>query len=152
MLKQLSVGCVILSSLGLASVAQAADLSGTWRTIDDKTGFSKALIEMKLQPNGTYTGTIIKILPRPNYIPKETCQHCPPPYTDKPLVGLTILTDLKQAPNSDTNFINAKVLDPLNGKTYQGKGRLSADGRRLSMRGYVGISALGRNQSWIRED
>lgn len=145
---------LVVASLALAnfSLAQAADLTGKWRTIDDKTGFSKALIEIKQDNSGAYHGTIIKVIPRPGYTPKETCQNCPAPYTNKPMVGLTVLSGLKQDPKNDNNFINAKVLDPLSGKIYSGKAKLSPDGRRLSMRGYVGISALGRSQTWLRED
>jgi uncharacterized protein (DUF2147 family) len=152
MLKAISVTCAATLTFLCASFAQAADLSGTWRTIDDKTGFSKGLIEIKKDSTGAYNGSIIKVIPRPGYTPKETCQNCPAPYTNKPMVGLTVLSGLQQDPNNDKNFINAKVLDPLSGKIYKGKAKLSSDGRRLTMRGYVGISALGRSQTWIRED
>lgn len=152
MFKSLSIALVTgLTVLG-SGLVQAADISGTWRTIDDKTGFSKGLIEIKQDNSGAYHGTIIKVIPRPGYTPKETCQNCPAPYTNKPMVGLTVLSGLKQDPKNDNNFINAKVLDPLSGKIYSAKAKLSPDGRRLSMRGYVGISALGRSQTWIRED
>ncbi len=148
-MKNWIVGLITLCS---CSIAFAADITGTWRTIDDKTGFSKALIEIKQDSNGAYHGTIVKIIPRPGYTPKETCQNCPAPYTNKPLVGLTVLTGLMQDPKNQFNFINAKVLDPLSGNIYKGKARLSPDERRLMMRGYVGISALGRSQTWIREN
>jgi len=39
-------------------------------------------------------------------------------------------------------------LDPKNGKSYKLKGELA--GNKLNLRGYIGISALGRNQTWIR--
>lgn len=152
MLKSLSIACAASLTFLCASVAHAGDLSGTWRTIDDKTGFSKGLVEIKQDSTGAYSGTIIKVIPRPGYTPKDTCQNCPAPYTNKPMVGLTVLTGLKQDPKNENNFINAKVLDPLSGNIYKGKAKLSSDGRRLSMRGYVGISALGRSQTWIRED
>lgn len=152
MFKSLSIAFVTGLTVLCSGLVQAADISGTWRTIDDKTGFSKGLIEIKQDNSGAYHGTIIKVIPRPGYTPKETCQNCPAPYTNKPMVGLTVLSGLKQDPKNDNNFINAKVLDPLSGKIYSGKAKLSPDGRRLSMRGYVGISALGRSQTWIRED
>ncbi|TEU30625.1 DUF2147 domain-containing protein [Alkanindiges illinoisensis] len=152
MLKSLSIACAASLTFLCASFAQAGDLTGTWRTIDDKTGFSKALVEIKKDSTGAYHGTIVKIIPRPGYTPKETCQNCPAPYTNKPMVGLTVLNGLQQDPKNENNFINAKVLDPLSGNIYKGKAKLSADGRRLTMRGYVGISALGRSQTWIRED
>ena len=140
-----------ITCLLTSSIALSADIVGTWRTIDDKTGFSKALVEIKQQPDGSYIGTIVKILPRPGYIPKETCQHCPPPYTNKPIVGLNIMWGLKADPSKENNFKDAQVLDPLSGKIYKGKAKIVGDGNRLSMRGYVGISLLGRSQTWIRE-
>ncbi|RYY77989.1 MAG: DUF2147 domain-containing protein [Moraxellaceae bacterium] len=142
----LGLVCVMTSVL-----SHASDIAGVWRTIDDRTGFSKALVEIKKQPDGSYTGTIIKIIPRPNYTPKEFCQHCPAPYTDKPILGLTVLWGLKPDPNRPNQYTGAQVLDPLSGRIYKGKAKVNADNRQLSMRGYVGISALGRSQIWIRE-
>jgi uncharacterized protein (DUF2147 family) len=105
---------------------------------------------MRQESNGTYTAKIIKVTPRPGYTPKETCVNCPAPYTNKPILGLDILTGLKAADNN--HFVNAKVLDPLSGKIYSGKAKLSANGKRLTLRGYVGVSALGRSQTWIKSD
>ncbi|ONG41762.1 signal peptidase [Alkanindiges hydrocarboniclasticus] len=152
MAKFLSTLVVVSLALANFSLAQAADLTGKWRTIDDKTGFSKAMVEIRQQADGSYTGTIIQLIPRPGYTPKETCQRCPAPYTNKPIVGLPILQGLKPDPKHENNFHGARVLDPLSGNLYKGKAKLSADGRRFTFRGYVGISALGRSQTWLRED
>ena len=46
--------------LSTSSLFAADDIAGTWRSIDDKTGFSKALIEIKKSDNGVYQGKIIK--------------------------------------------------------------------------------------------
>lgn len=137
--------------LSLSVFAQANDIEGTWRSIDDRTGFSKGLVEIKKEADGTYSGTIIKVIPRPGYTPKETCQRCPAPYTDKPMIGLKVLTGLKDVPNKPGHYDGGKILDPLSGKIYSDKARLSSDGRRLTMRGYVGVSLLGRSQTWMRE-
>ena len=147
-MKKILIG---LTCLVTSSMAFSADISGYWRTIDDKTGFSKALMEIKQQNDDTYTATVVKILPRPGYTPKETCQHCPVPFTNKPILGLTTLWGLKADPKKPNYYIDAQVLDPLSGKIYKGKVKMNADGRILTMRGYVGISALGRSQTWIRE-
>ncbi|MDD2945059.1 DUF2147 domain-containing protein [Acinetobacter haemolyticus] len=138
------------ASLVCSGNVLANDLSGTWKTIDDKTGSSKAILEMRQESNGTYTAKIVKVTPRPGYTPKETCVNCPAPYTDKPILGLDVLTGLKSI--GDNQFVNAKVLDPLNGKIYSGKAKLSPNGKRLTLRGYVGVSALGRSQTWIKQD
>ena len=42
------------------------------------------------------------------------------------------------------------MIDSLSGKTYKGKARISEDGKRLTLRGYIGVSLLGRSLVWIR--
>lgn len=134
----------------VSTFALAEDLTGTWKTIDDKTGSAKAILEMRKEANGTYSAKIIKVTPRPGYTAKEFCVNCPAPYTNKPILGLDVLTGLKDA--GENNFVNARVLDPLSGKIYSGKAKLSSSGKRLTLRGYVGVSALGRSQTWIKQD
>lgn len=143
--------CVMMLAGSLVHAADP-DLSGLWRNIDDRTGFAKGIVRISKEADGSYSGTIVKTLPRPDYTSKELCQNCPAPYTDKPIVGLKVLTGLKSDPNKPNNFQDAMILDPLSGKIYRAKARLSPDGRRLSMRGYVGVSMLGRSQSWFREE
>lgn len=143
--------------LGLAfaghSLAQDTQdsITGYWRTIDDRTGFAKGIVRVDKKPDGTYSGTVVKATPRPGYTPQEFCVNCPAPYTGKRIVGITHLTGLKPVADNDHAYEGGKIMDPLSGKVYSCKARLSADGRRLSMRGYVGVSLLGRSQSWIRE-
>lgn len=128
----------------------AQDITGIWKNIDDKTGSSKAVLEIRKESNGTYTGKIIKITPRPGYTPKETCIDCPAPYTNKPILGMDVLKNLKQTDGDD--FTGGRIIDPLTGKIYSMKAKLSPNGNRLLLRGYVGVSALGRSQTWIREN
>ena len=54
MAKILSALALARLTLGVISTVQAADLTGKWRTIDDKTGFSKAIVEIKQQSDGSY--------------------------------------------------------------------------------------------------
>ena len=143
----------LLSTLALtffSHLAFAADLSGTWRSIDDKTGSAKAILEIRETAAGIYSAKIIKITPRPSYTPRETCVSCPAPYTNKPILGLDVLTGLKDAGNH--NFTQGKLIDPLSGNIYNTKAKLSANNKRLTLRGYVGVSALGRSQTWIRQE
>ena len=44
--------------------------------------------------------------------------------------------------------VDGRIYDPESGKTY--KSVISSDGNTLSVRGYVGIKALGRSQTWKR--
>lgn len=135
--------------LSTSSLFAADDIAGTWRSIDDKTGFSKALIEIKKSDNGVYQGKIIKILPRPGYTPKTHCQDCPAPYKGAPILGLTVLDGMKQ--KNATEYEGGTILDPLSGKIYKSKIKVSNNGKRLRMRGYVGVEVFGRSQTWIRD-
>lgn len=146
------------SKLGLMLIATfmtgtiyAQDLTGTWQQIDDKTGSPKALIEIRQDSNCTYAGKIVKVTPRPGYTPQKTCNKCPAPYTNQPILGMDVLTGLKQVGDS-VNYEKGRVIDPLTGKIYDAKVRLSSNGKRLTLRGYVGVSALGRSQTWIRQE
>ncbi|WP_089605795.1 DUF2147 domain-containing protein [Acinetobacter piscicola] len=139
---------VFFSVLSCGSMAK--DITGIWKNIDDKTGSSKAVLEVRKESNGTYTGKIIKVTPLPGYTPKETCVNCPAPYTNKPILGMDVLKNLKQT--GEENYSGGKIIDPLSGKIYSMKAKLSANGNRLSLRGYIGVSALGRSQIWIREN
>ena len=133
----------------LSSLAFAEDITGLWQTIDDKTGAPKGQVEIRKEANGTFVGKVTKITPRTGYTPKEICVDCPAPYTNKPILGMDVLTGLKQGQGS--NYVNGRILDPNPGKIYSMQAKLSANGKRLHLRGYVGVSVLGRNQIWIRE-
>ncbi len=135
----------------LSSLTHAADLTGVWRTIDDKSGIVRAHVKIEKQPDGSYTGTLIEDFPAAGETPLLKCNKCPTPYTDKPIIGLEILKGFKQEADNPNNFSHGKVLDPRHGKIYSGKATLSKDGRKLYLRGYVGISLLGRSQTWFRK-
>jgi|TARA_Y100000816_G_C26063180_1_gene558507 uncharacterized protein (DUF2147 family) len=145
--KQL-IGALLLSAISSFSFAE--DITGTWQSIDDKTGAPKALIEIRKETNGSYAGKIVKITPRAGYTPKEICVDCPAPYTNKPILGLDVVTGLKHS--EGLNYSNGRILDPNTGKVYSMKAKLSSNGKRLHLRGYLGVSALGRNQIWIRTE
>ena len=142
----------IFTGLVIASTAALAqDISGTWQQIDDKTGSPKAVIEIRKESNNTFTGKIVKITPRPGYTPRERCNNCPAPYTNQPILGMEILKGLKQVEGT-SSYEKGRVIDPLSGKFYDAKMKLNASGKRLSLRAYMGVSALGRNQTWLRID
>ena len=139
---------LIFSAIGNAAFAE--DISGMWKNIDDKTGSSKAVLDIRKEKNGSYTAKIVKITPRPGYNAKETCVKCPAPYTNQPILGMDILKGLQHISNG--SYANGKIIDPLSGNIYKTKAKLSSNGNRLTLRGYVGVSALGRSQTWLRVD
>ncbi|AVH49786.1 MULTISPECIES: DUF2147 domain-containing protein [Acinetobacter] len=133
--------------LGLSALANAADpLNGTvWKTIDDKTKQPKATVRFTEQKNGTLTASIQSILTPGE---ENACTKCEGPYHNKSLKGLTIVRGLKNT--GGTSYDGGSILDPQTGKTYKLKGKLADGGKKLELRGFIGVAALGRNQTWIR--
>ena len=145
----LSTSTLIMAS---ASIFAAADIEGTWRSIDDKTGFSKGIIKITKADDGSYSGKIIEVIPRPGYTPKTTCDKCSGALKNKPILGMTVLSGMKQSSKNEREFTGGHILDPLTGKSYKSKMKLNNSGSRLNMRGYVGVEVVGRSQTWIRQD
>ena len=133
--------------LGLSALANAADpLNGTvWKTIDDKTKQPKATVKFTEQKNGTLTASIQSILTPGE---ENACTKCEGPYHNKSLKGLTIVRGLKNT--GGTSYDGGSILDPQTGKTNKLKGKLADGGKKLELRGFVGVAALGRNQTWVR--
>ena len=142
---------VTLAGLVLSGNLFAQDLSGTWQQIDDKTGSPKAIIEIRKEANDTFTGKIVKVTPRPGYSPRETCNNCPAPYTNQPSLGMDLIKGLKHVPGTN-NYEKGRIIDPLVGKVYDTKIKLNSTGKRLTLRAYMGVSSLGRSQTWLRLD
>lgn len=140
-------------SLALCSLMTfAATPEGFWKSIDDRTGEQLSIIEIKKKPDNTYTGTIVYQYPVLGGAVLTNCVKCPEPFKNKPILGLQIAWGLKEDPKKPNQYIDGRVLEPKTGNIYKGKAQLSADGKRMRMRGYMGISALGRTQVWIRTD
>ena len=144
---------ILLAALttGFMTNLFAEDISGTWQQIDDKSGAAKAVIVISKEANDTYSGKIVKVTPRVGYTPREKCNNCPAPYTNQPILGMTILKGLKHVEGTNT-YEKGRIIDPLAGKVYDAKMRLNNTGKRLTLRASVGVSVLGRNQTWIRAD
>ena len=141
---------IVALPLAAASLlAQAADSPvGRWKTIDDETGKPKSVVQIEQAANGTLSGKVVEIL-QSNHGPNPTCDKCDGALKGKPIKGMTILWGLK--PDSTAVWGGGSVLDPAKGKTYKAKITLTEGGKKLQMRGYVGIEALGRTQTWVRE-
>ena len=135
-----------LGLLATAVLTHAADpLNGTvWKTIDDKTNQPKALVKFTEQKNGTLSASIQSVLTPGE---EKICTKCEGAYHNKSLNGVTIVRNLK---NVGGQYQDGTILDPKSNKSYSLKGKLADGGKRLELRGYMGVSALGRNQTWIR--
>jgi uncharacterized protein (DUF2147 family) len=61
---------------------------------------------------------------------------------------MVILTGMKK---NGPEYNGGEILDPDTGWVYRCKMRLAENGSKLILRGYLGVSLLGRSQTWLRE-
>jgi uncharacterized protein (DUF2147 family) len=136
-----------LAGLAFGATQAAAQDSpvGLWKTIDDETKQARSMVRIT-EANGVLSGKIEKIIDPTKADAK--CEKCTDDRKDKPIVGMTILTGLKKF---DTEWGEGQILDPNNGKVYKAKAKLQDGGKKLEVRGFVGVSLLGRSQVWVRE-
>ena len=126
-------------------------IHGIWRSIDDKTGYEKAIIEITQDSDGSFGGTILEVLAEPGKTPEVTCVNCPAPFTNKPIKGTHFLWGLKADKANPHSLSGGRVLDPLNGHIYSAKMSVHPNGKELILRGFIGFSLLGRSQVWFRQ-
>lgn len=125
-----------------ANFATAQSIVGVWKTIDDETGNAKSHVEI-FEQDGKFYGKVIKLLADAS---TSVCSECSGAKKDQPIEGMEILEGLTKYKDY---WSYGKILDPSNGKVY--KCSVWTDGNdKLKLRGYIGISALGRNQVWHR--
>ncbi|MGZ3726966.1 MAG: DUF2147 domain-containing protein [Pseudobdellovibrio sp.] len=138
---------LLVSTFFVLNAKAQTGIVGQWKTIDDETNRPKSIVEI-FEKDGTAYGKILKVFFYPGEPEHKTCEKCPGDKKDQPIVGMQILSGLKK--DSETKWVDGEVLDPKNGKTYSCKVELIEDGKKLKMRGFIGISLLGRTQVWER--
>ncbi len=124
------------------SELQSQSCLGIWRTIDDGTKEAKSHVEV-YERGGQIFGRVIELLPAAT---TRVCNNCPGERRNKPLLGMDILWNLR--PYKDY-WTYGEIVDPKSGKVYKCSIWLEGPDR-LHVRGYLGISALGRTQIWER--
>jgi uncharacterized protein (DUF2147 family) len=144
--RQAALAGVLLAS-AVTAMAQADSPVGTWQTIDDHTGQPKALVQIAQDGSGALNGKVIKGLGA-NDQPDRRCTACTDARKDQPILGMTIISDMKRDGDA---WDHGQILDPENGKLYKCKMHLEDGGTKLVVRGYIGVSLLGRSQTWIRQ-
>ena len=117
--------------------------AGKWTTIDDKTGEKRAVVKISVSGD-TLNGTIVKVFPAPG--DTGICSECPGAFKGKKILGLGFLWGLKD--EGDGEWSGGSILDPKTGKIY--KAKITLKDNKLYVRGYIGISMLGRTQVWVR--
>jgi hypothetical protein len=142
--------CALLACLLAAAGARAAgpDLTspvGLWTPLDWSTGKPMGLIRI-YESDGQLFGRIEPV-PGDHGDDDKRCTRCTDERRNQPYNGLVLMRHLKW---HDGEYGGGDILDPGTGSIYGCKLRLIDGGHRLLMRGYLGISLLGRSQTWQR--
>ena len=141
----------IMAALSINSIASplaGQDLLspvGNWKTIDDRTGKPRSLVQIYLQ-DGKLFGRIERSLNTAEV--GARCTKCTDDRKNQLLSGMVIMRNLQA---EGDKFVAGDIIDPDSGTVYRCEIRLSSDGHTLVVRGYVGMPWLGRSQSWERE-
>jgi uncharacterized protein (DUF2147 family) len=94
-------------------------------------------------------GKIEKVFPTSSEDRNPKCEKCEGALKNAPVIGLPILSGLKK---EGAEYTGGRILDPDNGKVYSSKIQLTNGGKKLNVRGYIGVSMLGRSQTWERPE
>lgn len=135
---------VALSLSSLVAMAQMTPV-GLWKTIDDDGKTEKSLVRVT-ESAGVLSGTIEKVFDPAKQ--NAICDKCTDDRKDKPILGMTIIRNVRQDAGDKTIWTGGEILDPNNGKTYKTRLKPVDGGKTMEMRGYIAF--LYRTQVWQR--
>ena len=134
------------SALALRAADSAATPAGRWRTFDDKIAGKAKSIILLYEEKGLFFGRV-ETLVDPDAV--KICDKCSDERKGQAVLGMVVMRRMKK---DGDEYTGGDILDPKNGSVYRCKMRLIDQGRKLSVRGYLGISLFGRSQTWVRDD
>lgn len=120
---------------------------GTWKTIDDETGKAKSHVKVYIGSDGKLHGKVVKILDESKK--DKTCTKCKGSKKDEKILGMEILWGLEK--DGKKKYDGGTILDPNKGEEYSCKIQLVSNDK-LKVRGFLGVSMIGRTQYWYRVD
>jgi uncharacterized protein (DUF2147 family) len=141
------VGAAMSMGASVISVPAAEPSAvGLWEQVDEKSGKPESWFKI-IERNGVYQGNIVKIFFKPGEDENWVCDKCEGDERGKPVLGLALIKGMQR---TGMSYENGTIMDPRDGSVYSALMKISPDGQKLEVRGFLGISFLGRSQMWNR--
>jgi len=138
---ELLAAVLLFTHVKTAAAGESASATGLWQDAD-------ATFEI-YDEHGTLSARIVSVKEEtgPQGMTKRDIHNPDPSKRSRPIIGLVIMSGFVK--KSDLHWENGTIYDPRNGSTYSCT--LDLDGPdRIKVRGFIGISLLGRTEIWTR--
>ena len=122
-MKRLLITLALVAAAGTA-LAQSTPV-GLWKTIDDETKAEKSQLRIT-EVGGVLSGKVDKIADASKQ--DSSCDLCADERRGQKVLGMTL----------------------IRGARLDGDKALWEGGRKLEVRGFIGLALLGRTQTWMR--
>lgn len=131
-------------TMAVAQSHKADDILGTWLN-EEATGKIQLYKE-----NGKYFGKVVWLKEPNDKVtgkPRTDVENPVEKLRSTPLVGLVNMRDFTF--DGKEEWSGGNIYDPKNGKTYKCYIRFEGP-NKLKVRGYIGVSLIGRNTYWTK--
>jgi uncharacterized protein (DUF2147 family) len=141
---------LFLGGFSAKSQSKADKICGIYYATEPTSGEGSQVLIYKTA-DGKYEGKVIWMQHpnRPDGTPLRDARNPDKSKRDQTCVGMVIIKDFVY--NEKDEEWQGSVYNPGNGSTYRSYMRLEAGGTLLKVRGYLGISLLGKTVVWKRE-
>lgn len=142
-IKRLVLFSAIFLGFNVYSFAQADPIERVWLN-----GAKSGKIQIYKAKDGKFYGKIVWLAePNRDGKPKLDINNSDPKKRSQPVMGMLILRGFKKEGRNE--YEDGTIYDPKNGKTYSCK--MELDGNKLNVRGYIGVSLIGRTDTWTAQ-
>jgi len=138
-------GLVVMFAASSPGHAADQTAAGLWQKTED--GKPVIWVLMVDHHDGMFEGVMAKKFSKPGVPETVTCAKCTDDRKDAQVLGISFIRDMKR---SGLEYEGGNILDPRDGQVWRAKLTLSPDGQQLTLRGYVLMPLLGKDDVWSR--